>query len=205
MVKLYDEKAQVRSWESYEVYYKRLRGNPKNILDIGCGLGYLMEAIKNNGANAVGIENDDEAIEICLEKGLEVIKHNIEEPLSMFEDECFDAVICNQVLELFYHNQQMSILKEAFRILCPGGQLLVMSPCRHWERARVDSCNICLLTPSELMGLVKKVGFTTPNMGYNRSQPFNGVPYEVAQEIWRKYKPDLLSKDATVLTYKPLW
>ncbi len=80
---------------------------------------------------------------------------------------------------------------------------MLTSPCRHWEPGRNDKYHISLLTPSEIKELVESIGFVKCNMGYNRHQEIPEIPKEIIDNLWAKYKPDLFSKDATVLAYKP--
>ena len=49
------------------------------ILDLGCGDGSILEALKlKKSVVGYGIEIDKENIQACLEKGLEVIEQNID-------------------------------------------------------------------------------------------------------------------------------
>lgn len=193
-----------RTWEYYEVYLKRFRNNPSPILEMGCGLGLFLEACKDNDVTAIGVEFDDEGVAACTERGLEVYQHDLNYPLTFLEDELFEAVIANQVIEHIPPSAQENLVSEAYRLLKPGGQILLTSPCRHWEEARADKFHIALLTPSEIKKLVLDAGFEKENMGYNRSQKISGLPDEIVEDLWVKYRPDYFSKDATVLAYKPL-
>ena len=192
-----------RTWRDYEVYIKRLRGNPNPILDMGSGIGLLLEACREKGIEAVGIEYEAEGVEETKQRGLVAYQHDLEFPADFLKDESFAAVISNQVIEHLSPTAQFNLVSEAFRVLKPGGQVLIMSPCRHFEAARQDIYHIGLLTPTELRQLMESVGFINCNMGYNRPQEVAEIPAEVLEEIWKKFRPDLLSKSATVLAYKP--
>jgi SAM-dependent methyltransferase len=115
-----------------------------------------------------------------------------------FPDESFAAVFSNQVIEHLTADAQRTMIAEAFRVLRPGGQALIISPCRHWPPAREDKYHIGLLTPSELRGMMEAVGFVDCNMGYNRMQEIPGAEAE-----WKASRPDHLSQDAVVLAWKP--
>lgn len=192
-----------RDWKYYEVYLKRFRGNPGSVLEMGCGIGLFLEACQKNGVEAVGVEYEKEGVDACLEKGLVAYQHDLNKPLDYLEDESFDAVIANQVIEHVPDEAQENMVSEAYRLLKPGGQILLTSPCRHWQPGREDIYHINLLTPSEIRALVESAGFERCNMGYNRPQEIPELPDEVLKELWSKYQPDLFSKDATVLAYKP--
>ena len=62
-----------------------------SILDLGCGDGSILEALRSNkSVQGYGIEIDRKNIKSCLEKNLEVIEQNIDEGLSNFLDKSFD-------------------------------------------------------------------------------------------------------------------
>lgn len=76
--------------------FEKLNGdNPKKIIDVGCGNGYLLKGLQKKGfSNLTGfdiIERDFKAYDISFVKG------NIES--LPFQDKEFDVVICNQTLE----------------------------------------------------------------------------------------------------------
>ena len=192
-----------RDWKHYEVYLKRFRNNPNPILEMGCGIGLFLEACSMNNVKAVGVEYESEGVEACLSKGQKAYQHDLNDPLTFLDDNSFEAVIANQVIEHLPVDAQLNLVSEAYRLLKPGGQILLTSPCRHWEAGRNDKYHISLLTPSEIKTLVESVGFENCNMGYNRCQDIPEIPAELVKELWGKFHPDLFSKDATVLAYKP--
>jgi SAM-dependent methyltransferase len=193
-----------RNWQHYEIYLKRFKKNPKKLFEMGCGLGFFLEACIKNGVDAVGCEYSPEGVNECIKKGLKVTQHDLNSEIHFIEDESFDAVFCNQVIEHLDHEGQLNIVNEAYRILKPGGELLVQSPCRHFEPARNDKYHISLLTPTELKEILTSVGFKENliNMGYNRPQKIDEIPDEVLKDLWNKYKPDLFSQTATALACK---
>lgn len=193
-----------RSPQDYLVYLKRFRNSPQNILELGSGIGLFLELCRENSIKAVGLEYESEGVEISKNLGLTARQHDLSDPFP-FGGEEFDAVFSNQVIEHLKPNAQLNMVNEAFRVLRPGGQLLIISPCRHYEPARLDKYHIGLLTPGELKDLVERAGFINFNMGYNRCQPCPPIPYELISDIFKKFNaPDILSQDATILCYKPL-
>ncbi len=170
---------------------------------MGCGIGLFLEACSRSNVDAIGVEFEKEGVDICTEKGLTAYQHDLKNPLDFLKDETFEAVLANQVIEHIPAEAQLNLVSEAYRLLKPGGQILLTSPCRHWQAGRDDKYHISLLTPSEIKALVESVGFERSNMGYNRPQDIPEIPDKVVKELWDKYHPDLFSKDATVLAYKP--
>lgn len=71
------------------------------VLDLGCGNGNLLaNLVKEKEVKGLGIEINQECEFISsLEKGLSVIKEDIDEGLNGFQDEAYDWVILNQTLQ----------------------------------------------------------------------------------------------------------
>jgi SAM-dependent methyltransferase len=191
-----------RDWKHYEVYLKRFRNRPDPILEMGSGIGLFLEACRENGITSVGLEYEHEGVEAAKAAGLRAIQHDLAFDVP-FPDATFGAVFSNQVIEHVPRPAQERMISEAFRVLRPGGQVLIISPCRHYEPARLDKYHIALLTPSELKAMVEAAGFVNVNMGYNRMQPITPTIDAVLKPLFDKEVPDLLSQDASVLAWKP--
>lgn len=192
-----------RDWKHYEVYLKRFRNNPSPILEMGSGIGLFLEACRQSGTVAVGLEYERDGIEEARAVGLLALQHDLGKPVP-FPNEAFAAVFSNQVIEHLTPEAQRMMVSEAFRVTRLGGQVLIISPCRHYPPARDDKYHIGLLTPSELRVMVEAVGFGNCNMGYNRMQAVPGADFDALKAEWDRDRPDHLSQDATVLAYKPM-
>jgi len=75
-------------------YYK---SNGKT-LDLGCGNGYVISKLSGE---KIGVDNDDESLELCRQKGLKVIKADLEKKLNL--NYKVDNIICLDVLEHLMH------------------------------------------------------------------------------------------------------
>jgi cyclopropane fatty-acyl-phospholipid synthase-like methyltransferase len=74
------------------------RFKPKNLIDVGCGTGALMEAFQNNGVKASGLEYSDAALAFCRQRNLDVTKFNLE--TNNFEnEEYYDVAVSMEVAE----------------------------------------------------------------------------------------------------------
>ncbi len=71
---------------------------PKTVVDVGCGTGALLEALRRNGCQVFGLEYSDTALRYCHMRGLDVRKFNLEKD-TLSTDRTFDVVISMEVAE----------------------------------------------------------------------------------------------------------
>ena len=96
------------------------------VLDIGTSSGANLRMLRDLGFSRVtGLDNNDEAIRICAEKGLgHVQKGDI---CSMpFGDGSFDLVLATDVLE--HVDDDAGSVAEISRVLASGGRALITAP-----------------------------------------------------------------------------
>ncbi|MFQ3574552.1 MAG: class I SAM-dependent methyltransferase [Thermodesulfovibrionales bacterium] len=111
---------------STDFWFKALGGMDKKgrLLDIGCGNGSLIRLMNEWGWQAEGIEPDHHAFKIASSMGLKVVNGDFLE--SNFDDESYDAVISNHVLEHVY--DPVGFLKKCYRIVKPNGIICIATP-----------------------------------------------------------------------------
>ena len=101
-----------------------LRGSGA-FLDIGCSLGYFVQAARDNGWDAHGVDVSEYAVKSCRDRGLEVIVGDMQH--LDFPDATFDVVNLRHVLE---HDVDLwRSLAEIRRVLKPEGLLILEVPC----------------------------------------------------------------------------
>lgn len=98
--------------------------SPGRLLDVGCGLGYLLEAARARGWDAAGVDPSPVAVAEARRKGFEAhhgLLHEANLPAGSF-----DAVALLQVVEHLLDPR--ALIAECRRLLRPGGALLVETP-----------------------------------------------------------------------------
>jgi methionine biosynthesis protein MetW len=64
------------------------------VLDLGCGDGSLLALLRDQRrCTGYGVELDDAKVHECVKRGVNVLQRNLEEGLSLFEDDSFDVVL----------------------------------------------------------------------------------------------------------------
>ena len=86
-----------------------------SVLDLGCGDGELLSLlIKKKRVQAQGIEINQQAIQNCIIKGLNVFQEDIDSGLSDYPEKSFDYVILNQTFQQV--KKPAFVLEEALRV-----------------------------------------------------------------------------------------
>lgn len=100
------------------------------ILDLGCGDGTLLKfLIDTKQVQAYGLEIDAAQINICIDKGLNVIEQNLDRGLGNFADKSFDTVLMTQALQTLHFPHL--VLDEMLRV---GKECIVTFPnFGHWK------------------------------------------------------------------------
>ena len=100
------------------------------ILDAGSGTGNLTDLLRQRGADVVSLDFSEAALRIHRVKDPEAIqiRASLEEPLPL-EASSFDAICCASVLFALSKNGCVSALSEFYRILRPGGTIVLTVAC----------------------------------------------------------------------------
>jgi 2-polyprenyl-3-methyl-5-hydroxy-6-metoxy-1,4-benzoquinol methylase len=98
----------------------------KRILDIGCGVGAFVRRLREFSAEVYGTDIDAENV---AEGAREVPNLGLAVGEAMpFADNTFDVILLHEVLE--HVDDDVETLREARRILAPGGRIVVFCPNR---------------------------------------------------------------------------
>lgn len=110
-----------------------------NVLDFGCGIGYHSEMFKS--ANYLGIEPLEACVAVANKKfansrvKFQVGNHS---HLKSFPDNSYDLVIAIGVLHHIDTEIFTIFVKEALRILKPGGRLTTFDPVFHKQQTKLS-------------------------------------------------------------------
>jgi 2-polyprenyl-3-methyl-5-hydroxy-6-metoxy-1,4-benzoquinol methylase len=94
------------------------------LLDFGCGAGDFLVQMKARGWNVVGLDWADAAIEHARARGVDAHVGTL--PNRRWVTECYEAITMRQSLEHVHH--PLHVLQAAYRLLTPGGRLIVTVP-----------------------------------------------------------------------------
>ena len=143
------------AWQRYRAAVFHVRRNSR-ICDIGCGLeASFLRRTQGRVAWGVGLDYQLDPVR-C--HSLPVVLANIGNPLPLKSAQ-FDHVIMLAVLE--HLPQPDAVLREIFRILAPGGSLIMT-----WPSAAVDP----------LLHVLHRIGIVSHEMESQDHQPRISVP-----------------------------
>lgn len=151
------------------------RPNGKRILDVGCGCGLFIKRMELGGWEVNGVETSSVATKyISSVLGLHV--HNGDLKSAQFPSGYFDVVTFWQVLE--HINNPLEALKDSFRILAPGGLLIVELPNiatpafwlfgKHYSMLQAPF-HLYHFSPETLGRMCKSAGFITQDIMFSSS------------------------------------
>lgn len=104
-------------------------GKELSIIDAGCGTGGLMLFLQDKGyKNVKGFDVSETAVRICLKKGLDVFKGNLDSVTEYFKEQSADIVISNDIFYFFSLSQQRNITDAIHVLLKNNGLLIVNIP-----------------------------------------------------------------------------
>jgi methionine biosynthesis protein MetW len=99
------------------------------VLDVGCGDGALMLALRKLGCDVRGIEIDGTCVAGCVSQGLSVVQGDADRDLTDYPDKGFDYAVLSQTLQTAARPDRM--LDELLRV---GRRAFVSFPnFAHWR------------------------------------------------------------------------
>jgi len=102
----------------------------RELLDIGCALGYVLEAGRRLGLNCSGLDISEYAADFCKGLGFDARQGSLES--IPWDEKLFDLVVMKHVLE--HSPDPREALAEVHRVLRPGGSVVATVPnLRYWK------------------------------------------------------------------------
>lgn len=149
----------------------RVYHRPGKLLDIGCGRGDHLHAFSRLGFEVEGVD-----ISPAAQEPGETF------PVSICDLECaeiplpdggFDFIFSKSVLEHLHH--PMGLLRNACRLLKPGGVAVIMTPSwahTYWGPFYIDHTHVTPFTVPSLADALSIAGFAEVRVSHFRQLPF---------------------------------
>ena len=154
------------------------------ILDAGCGTGQMTKQLEGIG-EAVGMDSASEAIAYARSRGVErLVRGSITAP--PFAEQSFDCVLALDVIE--HVDDDMGILTSLFRVIKPGGHLIITVPAFDalWSEHDEINHHKRRYRAPHLRMLIQEAGFDVERLTYCNTALY--VPVLVTRKLknaWR--------------------
>ncbi|MGB0408974.1 MAG: ArsR/SmtB family transcription factor [Opitutales bacterium] len=152
-----------RSWEAIGHFLLHLTPKIK-IADLGAGEGLLSQLLANRAEQVICIDNSSKMVEVGSELAKKNGFSNLSYKLGDIEDvplaeKSVDLALLSQALHHAQHPQKA--VEEAYRILKPGGQLIIIDLLAHqFEKARELYADVWLgFSENTLYQYLRSAGF----------------------------------------------
>ena len=165
-------------------------GEPRKVLDIGSGAGNMAHHLAHYGA-VMGVDPNARPLAVAALRGLDVVQSTGN--ALPFVD-AFDLVALLDTLE--HIADEMGVLADCWRVLKPGGKLIVTVPAfmQLWSYNDVINAHQRRYTAPELAQKLTGVGFRVKRISYNN---FFIFPLIAGIRRLRPYHPTLESPHLT--------
>lgn len=134
--------------------------------DVGCGDGGRLERLAELGWTGLGVEPDASAAALARARGFDAREGTL--VAQHFAEGAFDAVTMGHVIE--HVPDPLETLREARRVMAPGGRLAIATPnarslgARRWGaawRGLEPPRHLQVFAPNSLLALARRAGFDT--------------------------------------------
>jgi SAM-dependent methyltransferase len=166
------------------------RDRQRRVLDIGCGAGNMFHHLGRYGP-VTGVDNNPRPLAVARERGYDVREAGAEDlPL---EDDSFDLVGLLDIVE--HCEDDLAVLREAYRVTAPGGILVVTVPAFMWLWSHNDVLNAHYrrYTRRELKEKLNRVGFRVVRASYNNFALFTAAAGLILLRRGARQEPELQS------------
>lgn len=165
----------------------------KDVLEIGCATGDLLQQFKNAGARVKGLEMSDFAANIARRRGLNVATGTIEE-FVQGNEQTFDVVIALEVIE--HVLSPTRFISSVARVLKTGGLLVLSTPnyaCTKrfgdgWIGFNASFEHIFFYSSDFLIKTMNKEEYC---LSYIESSKFLGASWPINSNILKQYSERL--------------
>lgn len=164
-----DIKNRLRTYLPFLTPFSSVKPEKEHILlDLGCGRGEWLELVTEAGFIAKGADLDDGMLSYCKDFGLDVVNSDAISFLKSYPENSVDVISSFHVVEhIGFANVQL-LIEESFRVLKPGGLLILETP--NPENIVVASSSF-YLDPTHTQPIPNQLlAFLTEYTGFNRTK-----------------------------------
>jgi len=144
--------------------YVELFGGRRNVIDLGCGRGEMLNLLRDAGVGAYGVDTNTAMVEQCQQAGLSVQHQDVVAHLESLADGSLDGAFSAQTFEHWNRERIVQVVRLLHRKLADGAPFvmetqnpmsLVVGASGFWR----DMTHVRPIHPDAFEFLVQAVGF----------------------------------------------
>lgn len=166
------------------------RAKDAAILDIGCGMGFALQAVRDLGLqNVVGIDSDPAQVRSCQSRRLDVRLVSDSVAFLAQHAASYDAILMLDVLEHIPVDSQIAFARTVCRALKPNGKIILTVPnansilAARWRY--LDFTHACSFTEHSLRFVLQNAGFS--NIEFHGDEELRRPPlrlWKASSRVW---------------------
>lgn len=156
--------------------YLPLFDGASDVIDLGCGRGEFLDLLREHGISSRGVDINHEMVEVCRERGLDVVEGDGLAFLEAAPDGSVGGLFAAQVVEHLQPDQLLRLLGLAFYRLRPGSRIVLetINPAcwfAYFESYIRDITHVRPVHPDTLKFLLQASGFQQVDVQYRAPYP----------------------------------
>lgn len=149
----------------------------KQVVDLGCGTGDFLELLEEAGIEALGVDSDPKCCDVVRRRGLEVVEVDALTYLLRSDSESVDGVFSAHLVEHLPFESVLTILEQCYRVLRPGGRIVIVTPnvrslYAHLDMFYLHFGHVYFYHQELLEFFLDYVGFESISVGENEMYPY---------------------------------
>lgn len=151
------------------------------VVDLACGHGDFVQLLTEHGVEALGIDSDPACCDAARQRGINILCEDVFAYLQGAAEGSLSGVFSAHLVEHLPYQEVMTLIRLAYRVLEPGGIILLATPnvrglYPHLESFYMHFGHVTFYHPKLLSFFLDHSGFSNPRTGEN---PRMGDP------LWR--------------------
>ena len=156
--------------------YLPIFAGASDVVDLGCGRGEFLMALKSAGVTARGVDTNADMVAVARERGLDVTTGDALGYVTGLPDESIGGIIATQVVEHLSASYLMRLLDASHRALRPGAPIVLetINPtCWYafFSSYIRDLTHVHPVHPETLQYLLRASGFERVEIRYREPVP----------------------------------
>jgi SAM-dependent methyltransferase len=157
--------------------YVPMFAGARQVVDLGCGRGELLELFRERGIEARGVDTNASMVEACRARGLRADQADALGFLRQQPDGALGGLIAIQVVEHLEPGYLLKVIETAFHKLAPGARLIfeTINPAcwvAFFDSYIRDVTHRCPLHPDTLRYLIQASGFSSVEVQFRSPVPY---------------------------------